>query len=333
MQRGAVFRVLIGAVYRTITPVCQYAVSPYTFTHKPFVRSLTSTVKMSYSVLEKGYPNTLDYRMFFVNTSGNIISPFHDIPLYANSEKTTFNMVVEIPRWSNAKMEIDKDEKLNPIKQDVKKGKLRFVKNVFPHHGYIWNYGALPQTWEDPNHTDPETGTKGDQDPLDVCEIGHKIHKQGSVIQVKVLGVMCLIDEGETDWKVIVIDVTDPLAKDLNDIDDVEKHMPGFLRATTEWFRIYKIPDGKPENNFAFGGEAKNKEFALTVIAETHKQWQGLVGKAVDAEGISCENTGVAGSPYLIPQTEAKSIVDSYIAGGSSERISEEVNMWHYVKL
>ena len=34
---------------------------------------------------------------------------------------------------------------MNPIKQDVKKGKVRFVKNCFPHHGYIWNYGALPQ--------------------------------------------------------------------------------------------------------------------------------------------------------------------------------------------
>jgi len=36
-------------------------------------------------------------------------------------------------------------EVLNPIKQDVKKGKLRFVASCFPHHGYIWNYGAIPQ--------------------------------------------------------------------------------------------------------------------------------------------------------------------------------------------
>ena len=36
-------------------------------------------------------------------------------------------------------------EVLNPIKQDVKKGALRYVANVFPHKGYIWNYGALPQ--------------------------------------------------------------------------------------------------------------------------------------------------------------------------------------------
>ena len=34
---------------------------------------------------------------------------------------------------------------MNPIKQDIKKGKLRFVNNCFPYHGYIWNYGALPQ--------------------------------------------------------------------------------------------------------------------------------------------------------------------------------------------
>lgn len=34
---------------------------------------------------------------------------------------------------------------LNPIKQDVKNGKLRYVANVFPHKGYIWNYGAIPQ--------------------------------------------------------------------------------------------------------------------------------------------------------------------------------------------
>jgi inorganic pyrophosphatase len=48
-------------------------------------------------------------------------------------------MIVEVPRWTNAKMEISKSETLNPILQDTKKGKLRFVRNCFPHHGYIWN--------------------------------------------------------------------------------------------------------------------------------------------------------------------------------------------------
>lgn len=165
--------------------------------------------------------------------------------------------------WS---MQISKDEVLNPIKQDIKKGKLRFVRNCFPHKGYLWNYGAFPQTWEDPNVVHPETKAKGDNDPLDVCEIGELVAKTGDIKQVKVLGVMALLDEEETDWKIIVIDINDPLAPKLNDIEDVERHLPGLLRATNEWFRIYKIPDGKPENQFAFSGECKNKKCAIDQV-------------------------------------------------------------------
>ena len=54
----------------------------------------------------------------------------------------------------------------------MKKGKLRFAANVFPHKGYIWNYGAIPQTWEYPEHIDPDTKCRGDGDPVDVIEIG-----------------------------------------------------------------------------------------------------------------------------------------------------------------
>jgi len=42
-------------------------------------------------------------------------------------------------------IQISKEETLNPIKQDIKKGKLRYVRNCFPHKGYLWNYGAFPQ--------------------------------------------------------------------------------------------------------------------------------------------------------------------------------------------
>jgi inorganic pyrophosphatase len=64
------------------------------------------------------------------------------------------------------------------------------------------------QTWEDPNVIHPETKAKGDNDPLDVCEIGELVGYTGQVKQVKVLGVMALLDEEETDWKIIVIDVS-----------------------------------------------------------------------------------------------------------------------------
>lgn len=130
---------------------------------------------------------------------------------------------------------------MNPIKQDVKKGKLRYVANCFPHHGYIWNYGAFPQTWENPEHTDPSTGCKGDNDPIDVLEIGSRVAKRGEVVQVKILGVVALIDEGETDWKVITIDINDPKANLVNDIADVEKTFPGLLRATIEWFKVWAL--------------------------------------------------------------------------------------------
>lgn len=280
--------------------------------------------------MERGCPNTDSYRLFIKNSSGHPVSPFHDIPLYADEQKGIFNMVVEIPRWTNAKMEISKEESLNPIKQDVKKGKLRFVKNIFPHKGYIWNYGALPQTYEDPNHVTPEIGTKGDSDPVDVCEIGHKIHERGSVIQVKTLGVMCLIDEGETDWKILAIDVTDPKADDINDVGDIEKHYPGLLRATYEWFKYYKVPDDKPVNEFAFEGKAKDKEYALNVIKETYSQWKDLVN-AQGENSINRANVSVEDSPYKIDSAQAESIVGQTPEPGPGTPDSQDINKWYYV--
>jgi inorganic pyrophosphatase len=243
-------------------------------------------------------------------------------------------MVVEIPRWTNAKMEISKGDIFNPIKQDVKNGKLRFVDNVFPYKGYIWNYGALPQTWEDPHHVDAGTGCKGDNDPVDVCDLSSRVHKRGSVVPVKVLGVLGLIDEGETDWKIMAIDVSDPMADVLNDIEDVEKHMPGYLRATRDWFRRYKMPTGKPPNEFAFNGEFKDKKFSLELIAETHNQWKALVAKDTDSGGIMCENVSVAGSPYLITREEAKTHLDKATpftpTSNGDEPGGESGEKWHF---
>ncbi|XP_059176939.1 uncharacterized protein LOC131956485 [Physella acuta] len=297
------------------------------------LKSKNSALKiktMEFFTEERGTPNTGNYRVFFKNADGIPISPFHDIPLYADANNKHFNMVVEIPRWTNAKMEICKEELLNPIKQDVKNNNLRFVKNIFPHHGYIWNYGALPQTYEDPNHITPDTGAKGDSDPIDVCEIGHKIHPRGSVVKVKVLGVMCLIDEGETDWKILAIDVTDPLASSLNDVPDIEANFPGLLRATYEWFKYYKVPDGKPENQFAFNGEAKNKDYALRVIEETHEQWSTLL-KSLDDSKICRQNVTVEKCTHLIDAEDAKRTLNNAPELVAGTEMKQEHNKWYYV--
>jgi len=284
----------------------------------------------AYTSEEKGAGNSLEYRLFLKDSSEKPVSAMHDIPMLAG--EGVYNMVVEVPRWSNAKMEIDLKSALNPIKQDVKKGKLRFVANCFPHHGYIWNYGAIPQTWEDPNHTDPSTNCKGDNDPIDVCEIGSTIHPRGAVLRVKILGVFAMIDEGETDWKLIAIDVNDSLADSLNDIHDVDRIMPGFLKATVEWFKIYKMPDGKPANEFAFNGEPKNREFAENIIAGTHESWKKLMSRETDGKGIVLSNTSL-GNTDTLPITEATAILSSQPDPGEELPLPEGVDKWHYVSL
>ena len=218
---------------------------------------------------------------------------------------------------------------MNPIKQDTKKGKLRFVRNCFPHKGYLWNYGAFPQTWEDPNVVHPETKAKGDNDPLDVCEIGELVGYTGQVKQVKVLGVMALLDEEETDWKVIVIDINDPLAPKLNDIEDVERHLPGLLRATNEWFRIYKIPDGKPENQFAFTGECKNKKYAEDVIHECAEAWDRLITGKTPAGGVSTTNISVAHSPSRVSPDQVPAIPAHQEL--PAEKIDSSIDKWFFI--
>ena len=104
-------------------------------------------------------------------------------------------MVVEIPRWTNAKMEINLKKKINPIVQDLthdEKRVPRFASNCFPFRGYIWNYGALPQTWENPDVRDNSTGYKGDGDPIDIVEIGNTIHPIGSIVQESLLYELCI---------------------------------------------------------------------------------------------------------------------------------------------
>jgi len=250
-----------------------------------------------YEIVERGQLHTLNYRCYFRDVqTKTFVSPFHDIPLVneqytsssGNQKDIIYNMIVEVPRWANAKMEINKQLKLNPIVQDVKSGKPRFVHNVFPYHGYLWNYGALPQTWEDPNHVDEDTKTTGDNDPLDVCEIGTTLHATGSIIPVKIVGVLGLIDEGETDWKLIGIDIRDKLASQINNITDVDKHLPGLLEATRRWFKYYKVPTGKPPNKFALNDQYADREYAQRVIDETQKYWAKLANGETKVEEKVC---------------------------------------------
>jgi inorganic pyrophosphatase len=243
----------------------------------------------TYGVQQVGAKNTPSFKLY-VTKENKPLSPFHDVPLHCSDvPNADCLMVVEIAKWTNAKLEISKGLPLNPIKQDIKKDKLRYVKNVFPFHGYPWSYGALPQTWENPTKADTHTQCLGDNDPLDVVEISGAPVSAGAVLPVKVLGCMALLDEGETDWKILAIDATHPLADKLNGPEDIEREMPGLVDGTRRWFRVYKVPDGKPVNHFAFDGACQDRQFALKVIQEAHREWQDLYRKGHEGIVVSKE--------------------------------------------
>ena len=60
-----------------------------------------------YGLRKVGQPYTADYRVYFERRAdGTPVSPFHDIPLFHDKSKKILNMVVEVPRWTNAKFEV-----------------------------------------------------------------------------------------------------------------------------------------------------------------------------------------------------------------------------------
>ncbi|KEG09290.1 acidocalcisomal pyrophosphatase [Trypanosoma grayi] len=208
------------------------------------------------------------------------VSPWHDIPLYVRDLVRTkpesepmnrYNFICEIPKWTRAKFEIATGEPFNPIKQDVKNGVPRFYK----HGDMMWNYGALPQTWES-TEVVFEGNVTGDNDPIDAVEIGMTQFRVGQVGAVRVLGVLGMIDDGQMDWKVICISRNDPICRFVKNIHDVPKFLPGCLDAIREWFRVYKICQGGVENKFVFDGEFKDNAFAMKVIDESHFMWGNL---------------------------------------------------------
>jgi hypothetical protein len=98
-------RALLVARHFSSTPSFNKHDSPHSYTN----------MSTGYKVRKIGAPNTLEHRIFIEDAAGQIVSPFHDIPLYANDAQTILNMVVEIPRWTNGKLEISKEQTMNPI--------------------------------------------------------------------------------------------------------------------------------------------------------------------------------------------------------------------------
>jgi len=230
-----------------------------------------------------GEKDTLDFKLY-ITYGGQKISPWHEVPYSAgekNGEKL-LHFVCEIPRGTTAKMEVNKENEYNPIIQDTKKGKLRYYK-YNPEVGSLVNYGAITQTWEHPEELHPDTGAGGDNDPIDVLQLNSAPCKTGDVMAVRVLGVFALVDDGETDWKVLVVRDDDPETAHMKDVGDVSEATKSEL---IEWFRRYKTAEGKGLNTFGLDEKVMDKKYAMKVCDETHAHWKGLMAQEAAGERL-----------------------------------------------
>merc|ERR1711933_406978 len=91
----------------------------------------------------------------------------------------------------------------------------------------------------------------GDNDPIDVVELSDSLER-GCIIPIKVLGVLGLIDEGETDWKIIGLRADYPQIDKIHTVEDANQILGKNVgEIVVDLFENYKVPDGKPINQFS----------------------------------------------------------------------------------
>lgn len=130
------------------------------------------------------------------------------------------NVIVEIPKGSNIKYEVDKDS-----------GFLLVDRKLFTAMFYPCNYGFIPSTLED------------DGDPVDVLVLGEFSLVPLSVIRVRAVGVLNTEDEEGLDSKIIAvpIDKIDPGFTSIKDVNDIPQNIKNQIE---HFFQHYKELEG-----------------------------------------------------------------------------------------
>ena len=226
---------------------------------------------------------------------------WHDVPIRPTMNNdfdasVIVNMVTEIPLGTTAKMEVDKSIKYNPIKHDMNKdGTIRY----YTYGKTFFNYGFIPQTWEDPTITmtvdnmerrdgDQYVETKvahGDDDPIDVIEVGGRSSplKMGSITPCRIIGGLELIDQGEMDYKILCVAAATATATSngvkstIQSIEDLQLIRPGYFEKLVDWVINYKTTDGKSPNVLK-SKIPLNVSQVLTILDQAHDSWRQLCG-------------------------------------------------------
>ena len=130
-----------------------------------------------------------------------------------------FNALIEIPKESRCKYELDKDT-----------GLIRLDRVLYTSTHYPQNYGFIPRTYAD------------DRDPLDVLVITSAPVYPMTLIRAYPIGVMRMIDNGDVDDKIIAIPFSDPTYSNIKVVDDLPPHI---FDEIVHFFSVYKQLEGK----------------------------------------------------------------------------------------
>lgn len=146
------------------------------------------------------------------NNPWHIVSPGENVPEIVNS-------IIEIPKGSKGKYELDK-----------KSGLLKLDRVLFSAVHYPANYGFIPQTFCE------------DNDPLDVLVICSIDVDPLCIIETKVLGVMHMVDEDMRDDKIIGVAKNDMAVNYINELNELPPHTMVELQ---RFFEDYKKLENK----------------------------------------------------------------------------------------
>ena len=144
--------------------------------------------------------------------------PWHDVSA-GQQAPHILQAVVEVPKGSKTKYELDK-----------KSGLIKVDRVLFSSVHYPANYGFIPQTY------------CGDKDPLDILILGQEMVVPLSIMRAKPIGVMKMLDQGESDDKIIAVHADDPEYSHLSHIDQLSPHR---LREVRRFFEDYKVLENK----------------------------------------------------------------------------------------